>query len=114
MGAIAIGELTIDLETQTVARSGEPVHLTPLEFKVLAYLAANRGRSICTTELLETIWHASISKGGTTAQVKNCIKRIRRKIEADEKRPWYLLSRRGWGYILRDPLAQSPTDQESS
>ena len=75
---------------------------------MLAYLARSLGKPVSSVELLEAVWHASTGKGGTTAQVKNCIKRIRRKIEPDEERPRYLQSHRGWGYVLRDPLNEPP------
>jgi DNA-binding response OmpR family regulator len=73
-----------------VTRWGIPIHLTPLEFDVLAHLARKRGRWVSATELLEAVWQTPANKGGTTAQVKNCIKRIRQKIEPDEERPRYL------------------------
>ncbi|MGH2592543.1 MAG: winged helix-turn-helix domain-containing protein [Anaerolineae bacterium] len=66
---------------------------------MLAYLARNRDRPVSSAELLEVVWHISIGKGGTIAQVKNCIKRLRQKIEPDVKHPRYVQSRRGWGYI---------------
>ncbi|HET7091435.1 MAG TPA: winged helix-turn-helix domain-containing protein [Anaerolineae bacterium] len=106
---IRVGGLTIDLQTQEVTRWGRPIHLTPLEFRVLAYLARNRGKWVSTTELLGAVWHAPAGKGGTADQVKGCIKRLRRKIELNAKHPRYLRSMRGWGYRLEDPLKGSPT-----
>ncbi len=100
---IRLGGLTIDFQTHQVTRWGKLIHLTPLEFGVLAYLAHSTGRPVCLDELLECVWSTSLSHGGTLAQVHNCIKRLRRKIEPDMKHPRYLLSERGWGYYLRDP-----------
>ena len=71
---------------------------------MLLYLARSLGKPVSSVELLEAVWHASTGKGGTTAQVKNCIRRLRRKIEPDVKHPHYLRSTRGWGYILDNPL----------
>jgi DNA-binding response OmpR family regulator len=105
---IRFGGLTIDLRSREVTRWGQHIHLTPLEFRVLAYLAQQRGHTMCPTELLSAVWLAPPDRGGTLAQVHNCIKRIRQKIEPDFKHPRYLLSERGWGYWLQDPA--SPRD----
>ncbi len=100
---VRFGGLTIDLQLQEVTRWGRHIHLTPLEFAVLAYLARQQGRSVSLPELLAHVWFASTDNGGTLAQVHNCIKRIRQKIEPDIRHPRYLLSERGWGYWLQDP-----------
>ncbi len=95
--------LTVDLQAHEVTRWGKRVHLTPLEFRLLEYLAHNAGKSASSAELLEAVWRSPLSRGGTIAQVHNCIKRIRQKIEPDVKHPRYLLCERGWGYFLQDP-----------
>jgi len=100
---IRFGGLTIDLHLQEVTRWGRRIHLTPLEFAVLAYLARQPGRMVSLSELLRAVWLTPPANGGTLAQVYNCIKRIRQKIEPDVRHPRYLLSERGWGYWLQDP-----------
>ena len=97
------GGLVIDLQEQVVMCRGRRIHTTPLEFKVLAYLARNAGRMVGIAELLGAVWAAPLKGGGTLAQVHNCIKRLRRKIEPDVKHPTYLCCERGWGYFLQDP-----------
>ena len=106
---IRLGGLTLDLATNEVTRWGQHIHLTPLEFRVLAYLAQRTGRATDQVELLTSIWFAPLDRGGTLAQVQNCIKRIRKKIEPDIKHPRYLLSERGRGYWLQDPTVEHPT-----
>ncbi len=108
---IRFGGLAIDLQQQQVTRWGRPLHLTPLEFAVLAHLAHQRGHTVSLSELLATVWLSPPANGGTLAQVHNCIKRIRQKIEPDVRHPRYLLSERGWGYWLQDPAAPQPTLQ---
>ncbi len=100
---VRFGGLTIDLQAHEVTRWGRHVHLTPLEFKLLAYLARDAGRPASLAELLKAVWGSPPSRGGTLAQVHNCIKRIRQKIEPDVKHPRYLLCERGWGYFIQDP-----------
>jgi len=113
---VRFGGLTIDLQLQEVTRWGRHIHLTPLEFAVLAYLARQQGRSVSLPELLAHVWFVSPDNGGTLAQVHNCIKRIRHKIEPDVRHPRYLLSERGWGYWLQDPTlpqhAAPPADTD--
>ena len=100
---IRFGGLAIDLREQVAMCWGRRIHTTPLEFKVLAYLAHNAGRMVGTAELLGAVWAAPLNRGGTLAQVHNCIKRLRRKIEPDVGHPTYLCCERGWGYFLQDP-----------
>ncbi len=107
------GGLTIDLSAHQVTRWNKPIHLTPLEFKLSAHLARQPNQPTCLSELLSVVWSAAPEKGGTLAQVHNCIKRIRQKIEPDPQHPRYLLSERGWGYYLQDPAAKAVTYQLS-
>ncbi len=104
---VRFGGLTIDFHTQQVTRWNKIIHLTPLEFRVIAHLARQPGRPISLDELLIGVWLASPGQGGTLAQVHNCIKRVRQKIEPDPQHPRYLLSERGWGYYLQDPTAMA-------
>lgn len=102
-GQVRFGGLTIDLRRREVIRWNQRIHLTPLEFSLLAWIAGRDGHPVSPEELLERVWHTPSCRGGTLAQVHNCIKRIRHKIEPDVKHPRYLLSERGWGYWLQDP-----------
>ena len=102
-GQVRYGGLTIDLDRHEATRWGRHVHLTPLEFKVLAYLAVRDGCPASLEDLLANVWQAPAVRGGTLAQVHNCIKRIRQKIEPDVKHPRYVCCERGWGYYLNDP-----------
>jgi DNA-binding response OmpR family regulator len=106
---VRFGGLTIDLRTCKVTRWNRPIHLTPLEFQVIAYLAHRPDRPVSLNELLAAVWSASPEMGGTLAQVHCCIQRLRQKIEPDPKHPRYLLSERGWGYWLQDPTAMATT-----
>ncbi len=104
---VRFGGLTIDLQACQITRWNKPIHLTPLEFKVMAYLAGRPSQATSLNDLLAIVWSASPDQGGTLAQVHNCIKRIRQKIEPDPQHPRYLLSERGWGYWLQDPTAMT-------
>ncbi len=99
----SFGDLIVDLRSQRVMCRGRLIQLTPLEFRVLAYLASNPSRPSSWVELLAGVWGCSSDRGGTLAQVQNCIRRIRHKIEQDVRHPRYLCCERGWGYFLHDP-----------
>ncbi len=102
---IRIGQLAIDLSTRQAILASQRHSLTTLEFDLLVYLAQHAGQTVSRTELLRQVWRCHDDAGGTAAQVKNCVKRLRQKIEPDPKRPCYLLTVRGYGYRM-------PTEQE--
>lgn len=79
--SIAIGQLFIDSQACCAKLDERLIHLTKLEFNVLVYLARNRGRVVSASELLQEVWGCCPETGGTSAQTKNCIKRLRGKIE---------------------------------
>lgn len=86
---------------QRMASVGDKtITLSPLECKLLNYLAANVNRAVPNGELLEIVWQCSSQADGKAAQVKNCIKRLRHKIEPDPGHPRYLVSVRRGGYRL--------------
>jgi len=91
---ITIGHLSIDLLARCANLNGCLVHLSPLEFDLLAYLTRHAGRAIPFDELWREVWHYH-STGGTADQIKGCVKRVRQKIEPDPKHPRYILAVRG-------------------
>jgi two-component system KDP operon response regulator KdpE len=97
---VRIGELTLDLERRLVTVSGQPVHLTPTEYEVLKYLAANMGKVVTHHTLLHAVWGPSYEAEAHYLRV--FINQLRRKIEPDPSRPRYLITEPGIGYRLRD------------
>jgi DNA-binding response OmpR family regulator len=97
----AKNELRLDKSIHGVKIGNRDATLTPLEFEVLSYLLRHQGRAVPALELLREVWRCRPQTGGTFAQVKNCVQRIRQKIEPDAKSPQYLLTVRGVGYSLR-------------
>jgi DNA-binding winged helix-turn-helix (wHTH) protein len=88
-------------EKKLVTIDEREVRLTPLENRLLAYFLG-RANEVCTVEeLLTDIWGA----GKTRSVVEKGVSRLREKIEADPKRPRYLLSAWGEGYLLRTAVA---------
>ncbi|HAJ36849.1 MAG TPA: DNA-binding response regulator [Chloroflexi bacterium] len=88
--------LTIDLEAHKVLIKGEPVKLTPTEYKLLAVLVKNRGRILEFRQLLEQVWGFEYIDDIDYLRVY--IWHLRRKIEPDPKNPTYLHNELSIGY----------------
>jgi two-component system KDP operon response regulator KdpE len=98
---LVIGNLEIDLEKRRVLRDGEPVRLTPIEYRLLAELARHPGKVLTHSHLLRQVW------GPASAQQSHYLRvymaQLRRKLEEDPARPRILLTELGVGYRLREP-----------
>ena len=97
---VRVGTLELDLERRQVTVEGQPVHLTPTEYEVLKYLAANLGKVVTHSMLLHAVWGPSYEAEAHYLRV--FINQLRRKIEPDPTRPRYLITEPGIGYRLRD------------
>ena len=94
---LVVGGLELDEEKASLNVDGNPVKLTPLEFKVLALLMKYPGRVFSADELYERVWN---EKAITTDTVMVHIRKIREKIERDPKNPRYLKVVWGVGYKI--------------
>ena len=104
---MTIGDLTIDYTQHLVTMKGEEVPLTPIEYRILAYLAQNAGRVVTQDLLLEHVWGSEYIGESHMLQVN--VNRLRRKLEPEPGSPRYLLTRVGVGYLLAAPQTNSPT-----
>jgi DNA-binding response OmpR family regulator len=93
-----IGEMTIDYAQHLVTIAGREVTLTPIEYRLLAYLAQNAGRIVTQELLLSHVWGSEYAGESHMLQVN--INRLRRKIEPDPSNPCYIRTKVGIGYIL--------------
>ncbi len=80
--SIEIGDVELDLATRRVRNGDEPVHLTPTEFDLLAYLATRPGRVATREELLEQVWGYEVPSGART--VDSHVRSVRRKLGAGD------------------------------
>jgi DNA-binding response OmpR family regulator len=92
------GGLELDVESKSVAVDGEPVRLTPVEYKILEFLLKNAGRVYSITQIYEAVWDEPAYSPENTVAVH--IRRIREKIEIDPKTPKYLKVVWGIGYKI--------------
>ncbi|WP_270839938.1 response regulator transcription factor [Peptacetobacter hiranonis] len=92
-----IGGLELNADTKEVSVDGNPVRLTPIEFKILGLLIKNPGRVFPAEEIYERVWNeAAINTDTVMVHVRN----IREKIELDPKNPRYLKVVWGVGYKI--------------
>ncbi len=98
MRMATIGDLTIDYAQHLVTMGEREIELTPIEYRILAYLSQNSGRVMTQDLLLEHIWGTEYVGEGHMLQVN--INRLRRKIEPDPMHPRYILTKVGIGYLL--------------
>ena len=95
-----IGDLVVDKRRHEVSRGGVRIDLTPLEFQILELLASEPGRAWSRNDLLDRVW--STEYEGYQRNIDPHINRLRKKLEADPKRPNYVLTVRGVGYKLNE------------
>ncbi len=94
------GDLAINFRTHQVTVRGEPVKLTPVEYKLLYHLVRNAGRIMPHQTLLDRVWGEDY--GATTDYLKVFISRLRAKIERGVG-PHYIETERGVGYRFVRP-----------
>lgn len=95
---VSIGDLTVELSLMQVALAGIPIALTPLEFRLIAYLVLQCDRVVPGTELLEHLYGDDTARGINT--VEALVARLRRKLG-----PGVIDTRRGFGYQIKGPAA---------
>ena len=95
---LKLGEASIDLEARKATRSGTPVHLTPIEYKLIACLARRLGLVVTQKELLTEVWGPT--HAGDTHYLRIYFKQLRDKLEVDPVRPRHFITETGVGYRL--------------
>ncbi len=93
---LRIADLMIDPEKRTVRRDGQAIDLTPIEFDLLATMAATPGRVYTRMQLLDRVQGDAYE--GYERTIDSHIKNLRKKIEPDPNHPRYLLTVYGIGY----------------
>jgi two-component system KDP operon response regulator KdpE len=93
------GGIRVDLARRQVFRGEEEVHLTPLEYKLLACLVRHAGMVLTHRQLLKEVW--GINAITQTHYLRVYMTQLRHKLEADPTQPRLLLTEPGVGYRLR-------------
>jgi two-component system OmpR family response regulator len=92
-------DIELDEDTHEVWRAGEPIALSPTEFKLLRYFMENPGRVLSKAQILDHVWHYDF--GGEANVVESYVSYLRKKVDTSEPRLLHTL--RGVGYVLRAP-----------
>ena len=93
---VQFGEITVDLDARTVTRAGAPLHLTPIEYRLLTHLIANAGKVLTHRQLLTDVWGQGQSHNSPSLRV--FMAHLRQKIESQPSLPQHLLTEVGVGY----------------
>ena len=95
---IEVGPLTVDTRMMSVSVNEKPISLSPLEYRLIAYLAHNQDRVITQTELSEHLYAYDGEKDSNAVEV--LIGRVRRKLGDG-----LIETKRGFGYLISAPAA---------
>ncbi len=117
LSSVTAGYIQLDPSQRTVTvRDRDPQRLTQLEFRLLYVMMTNEGQVIETDELVARVW--GYNGAGNRDLVRGLVRRLRKKIEPDLKRPFFIHNLPGIGYqFSTTPLKNGKTavsDAESS
>ena len=96
----AVGDVRVDLARREVTRNGQPVRLTPTEYRLLTFLVRHAGRVLTHRQLLREVWGPGAQTESHYLRVY--VNQLRQKLEADPARPQLIVTEPGVGYRLRD------------
>ncbi len=93
------GDVRVDLVARAVEKAGKAVHLTPIEYRLLALLIANAGKVMTHRQILRDAWGPSHSED--SHYVRIYMARLRQKLEDDPTQPRHILTETAVGYRLQ-------------
>lgn len=96
---LEVGDVTLDPATHSVSRAGEPLSLTPREYKLLELLMRNPGRAVSRQTILESVWGFGTNVTENTVEVFMRLLRVK----IDFREPKLIHTVRGFGYMMREP-----------
>jgi len=98
---VTIGDLFIDFDLRRVKVGGTDVHLTPIEYRLLAVMMTSSGGVLTHQQILRQVWGPRYA--GEINYLRVYMKKLRHKIEPEPAHPKYLVSEPGIGYRMRSP-----------
>jgi two-component system KDP operon response regulator KdpE len=96
--ALQLGDATIHFQKRMATKDGAEIHLTPIEFRLLACLAKHLGMVVTHRQLLTEVWGPT--HAADTHYLRVYMKQLREKLETDPVQPKHLLTETGVGYRL--------------
>jgi DNA-binding response OmpR family regulator len=97
-GRLEFKDLVVDVNERRVLRDGQEIALTHTEFDLLALLALNAGKVLSRERMLHSVWGYENPVEVETRVIDVHIRNLRRKVEAEPSRPFYILAVPGIGY----------------
>lgn len=97
-------EMLLDFSKRLLKINGEMIHLTPIEYKIVAFLAQNSGKVITYSSILSNVWGPYADNDNKILRVN--MANIRRKIEQDPAQPKYIFTEVGVGYRMAEDEAE--------
>lgn len=94
-------ELLINTDMAVVYKNDQPLDLTHREYELIHYMAKHPGKVMTREHLLQAVW--GFEYYGDVRTVDVTIRRLREKVEDDPSKPEYIITRRGLGYMMRNP-----------
>ena len=94
------GKLVLDFARRLLTLDGETLHLTPIEYKIVAFLAQNSGKVVTYDALLSNVWGPNTDGDNKILRVN--MANIRRKLEKDPAQPQYIFTEVGIGYRMKE------------
>ena len=93
---VTFGDVTVDIAAHLVTREGNPVRLTPTEWRLLEVLLRNHDRLVTRETLLTEVWGPQYTTD--TGYLRLYVAQLRKKLEAEPSAPRHLLTEAGMGY----------------
>lgn len=93
---VKFGDVSVDLVRRVVEKAGQPVHLTPIEYRLLALLINNAGKVLTHRQMLREVWGPTYVESSHYLRVY--MGHLRQKLEDDSTRPRYIITETGVGY----------------
>jgi two-component system KDP operon response regulator KdpE len=97
-GILRGADLVVDLDRHRVTRDGQPIDLTPTEFRILATLMRQPGHVISPRQIVTAVWGAEY--GEETGYIRRYVWHLRQKLERDPRDPRYVINERSVGYVF--------------
>lgn len=94
------GEMVLDFSKRLLTIADRKVHLTPIEYKIVAFLAQNSGKVMTYSSILSSVWGPYADDDNKILRVN--MANIRRKIEKDPAQPKYIFTEVGVGYRMAE------------
>nr|WP_202627385.1 two-component system response regulator KdpE [Cronobacter muytjensii] len=93
---VRFSDITVDLAARRITRGAQEIHLTPIEFRLLAVLLNNVGKVLTQRQLLSQVWGPNAVEHSHYLRIY--MGHLRQKLELDPARPHHLLTETGIGY----------------